>query len=52
MLKLNKVLMQEFHCYNIKNKYNYNSRLLFTDTDSLMNEIKTGDFYEDFSNDK
>ena len=44
--------MQEFHCYNIKNKYNYNSSLLFTDTDSLINEIKTGDFYEDFSNDK
>ena len=27
-------------------------RLLFTDTDSLMYEIKTEDVYEDFSNDK
>ena len=24
----------------------------FTDTDSLMNEIKTEDVYEDFSNDR
>ena len=52
VLELNKVLMQEFHCYNIKNKHINNSRLLFTETDSLMNEIKTGDVYEDFSNDK
>ena len=29
-----------------------NSRLLFRDTDSLMYESKTEDFYEDFSNDK
>ena len=28
------------------------SRLLFTDTDLLMNEIKTEDVYEDFSKDK
>ena len=28
------------------------SRLLFTDTDSLMYEIKTKDVYEDLSNDK
>ena len=34
------------------NKYGNNSRLLFTDTDSLMYEIKTEDVYEDFSNDK
>ena len=36
----------------IKNKYGNNSRLLFTDTDSLMYEIKTEDVYEDFSKDK
>ena len=28
------------------------TRLLFTDTDSLMYEIKTEDVYEDFSNNK
>ena len=36
----------------IKNKNGNKSRLLFTDTDSLMYEIKTEDVYEDFSNDK
>ena len=35
-----------------KNKYGNNSRLLFTDTDSLMYEIKTKDVYEDFGKDK
>ena len=29
-----------------------NSRLLFSDIDSLMYEIKTKDVYEDFSKDK
>ena len=41
ILDLNKVLMQKFHCDYIKNKNGNNSRLLFTDTDSLMHEIKT-----------
>ena len=44
--------MYKFHCDYIKNKYGNNSKLLFTDTDSLMYEIKTEDVYEDFSNDK
>ena len=35
--------MYEFHYDYIKNKYSNNSRLLFTDTDSLMYEIKTED---------
>ena len=34
------------------NKYGKNSRLLFTDTDSLIYEIKTEDVYEYFSKDK
>ena len=46
------VLMHEFHCHYIKNKYGNNSRLLLTDTDSLMYEIKTEDLYEDFSSNK
>ena len=31
------------------NKYGNNSRLLFTDTYTLMHEIKTKDVIEDFS---
>ena len=52
ILKFSKVLMYEFHYDYIKNKYGNNSRLSFTDTDSLMYEIKAEDIYEDFSNDK
>ena len=44
--------MNHFYYGYIKNKYGNNSRLLFTDTDSLMYEIKTEDAYEDFSKDK
>ena len=51
-LELSKVLMYEFHYIYIKNKYGNNSRLLFTDTDILMYEIKTENVYEGFSNDK
>ena len=43
--------MYKFHYDYIKNKCGNNSRLLFTDTDSLMYEIKTEDVYEDFSKD-
>ena len=52
ILELSKVLMNEFHFDYIKNKYGNNSRLLFTDSDSLMYEIKTEDIYEDFSSNK
>ena len=52
ILKLSRLLMYEFHYDYIKNKYGNNSRLLFTDTDSSMYEIKTENVYEDFSNDK
>ena len=50
ILDLGKVLMYDLHYNYIKNKYGNNSRLLLTDTDSLMHEIKTEDAYEDFSN--
>ena len=36
----------------LKIEYGNDSRLLFTDTDSLMYENKAEDVYEDFSNDK
>ena len=52
ILELSTVLMQKFHYDYIKIKYSNNSRLLFTDTDCLMYEIKTEDVYKDLSNDR
>ena len=51
ILELSKMLMYKFHYDYIKNKYDNNLRL-FTDTDSLMYEIKTEDVCKDFSNNK
>ena len=52
ILDLSKILMYKFHYDYIKNKYGSNSRSLFTETCSLMYEIKAKDFYEDFIKDK
>ena len=41
--------MYKFHYDYIKNKDDNKSKLLFTDTNSFMYEIKTEDVYEDFS---
>ena len=50
ILELSKSLMYEFHYKYIKNEFD--AELLFTDTDSLVYEIKTEDIYEDFYLDK
>ena len=42
--------MYKFHYKYIKSKYN--TKLLFRDRNSLVYEIKTDDFYEDFYKDK
>ena len=52
ILELSKVLMYELHYDYIKTKYGNKSKLLFTDTDGLIYEIKTADVYEDFSSNK
>ena len=52
ILELSKVLMYKFHYDYIKNKYDNKSKLLFTDNDSSMYEIKTEDVSEGFNSDK
>ena len=47
ILDLSKTLMFDFHYTYIKKKYKNKVELLFTDTDSLLYEIKTKDFYLD-----
>ena len=49
IFELSKVLMYGFHYDYIKNKCGNNSRLLFTDTDSLIYETETEDVYKDFT---
>ena len=53
ILHLSKVWIYKFHCDYIFvfKKYDNNSTLLFSDTNSLMYEIKTIDVYEDFNKD-
>ena len=43
--------MYDFHYNYIKQKYGDKTKLLFADTDSLMYEIQTEDFYMDIGAD-
>ena len=51
ILDLSKTLMFDFHYNYIKEKCGDRAELLFTDTDSLMYEISTEDFYNDIRKD-
>ena len=49
---LSKTIMYEFHYDYMKQKYSEkNLKLLYMDTDSLVYDIKTEDFYKDIAND-
>ena len=43
--------MFDFHYNYIKKKYRHGAELMFTDTDSLLYQIYTDDFYHDISHD-
>ncbi|KAK3723354.1 hypothetical protein QZH41_002827 [Actinostola sp. cb2023] len=51
ILDLSKALMYDFHYNYFKKKFRNTSALLFTDTDSLMYEIESEDFYKDIQDD-
>ena len=51
ILDLSKSLMYDFHYNYIKTKYGDKAKLLFTETDSLADEITTKDFYKDINPD-
>ena len=51
VLDIRKTLMYDFHYNDIKTKYGKQAKLLFTDTDILMYEIETEDFFTDIKSD-
>ena len=51
ILDLSKIIMYEFHYDYMLLKYNNNIQLCYMDTDSLVYDIKTEDFYADIVDD-
>lgn len=51
VLELSKVFMYDFYYNNLRKKYGEKIEVLYTDTDSLLLEIKTEDPYSDIAED-
>ncbi|XP_072018408.1 uncharacterized protein [Amphiura filiformis] len=51
IMDISKTKMYDFHYNYIKKKYGDKAKLCMTDTDSLLYEIETEDFYEDIAPD-
>ena len=51
VLQLSKILMYEFWCNYVKQKYDERVKLCYMDTDSFIVYIKTGDIYKDIAED-
>ena len=51
ILEISKILMYEFWYDYMKPKYGNDVKLCYMDTDILIMNIKTNDFYEDITND-
>ena len=52
VLDLSKLLMYDSYYNKLKKKYGENCTLLYTDTDSLLVDIKPNDIYKDMSEQK
>ena len=51
ILEISKITMYEFWYDYVRNKYGDKVNLCYTDTDSLVMNIKTNDFYKDIAQD-
>ena len=51
ILDLSKIIIYEFHYDYMKPKYGDDLQLCYMDTDSLVYQIKTEDFYADIADD-
>ena len=51
ILEISKIIMYEFWYDYVKKKYGHMVKLCYMDTDSLIMNIKTKDFYKDIAQD-